>query len=175
VPNRRLTSELAGLRRLWSADDRERVGDIRRSIAAETDLLSDPGSDPEEFWKLADTQARDVRITWSPGSADGHFDVALIATDRSRGAPSPQPATNAAPAAYRGRLATDPLAAAFMQQLGLELSALLSDRLAEAQLPAAVLAVNELPSGAAATPPRPAAYVRPESDGRAGARRMAQG
>ena len=40
-----------------------------------------------------------------------------------------------------------------MQQLGLELGQLLSDRLPESRLPAAVLAVNELPSGETATLP----------------------
>jgi SAM-dependent methyltransferase len=171
VPNRRLASDLAGVRRLWSADDRQLVGDIRRSIAAEAEL----GSDPEDFWKLSDTQARDVRVGWSPHSADGHFDVALVARDRSPAAPLLQRATNVSPASRRGRLATDPLAVAFMQQLGLELGQLLSDRLPESRLPAAVLAVNELPSGAAATLPGPAAHFRQESDGRAGSRQMVQG
>jgi SAM-dependent methyltransferase len=153
VPNRRLAGDLAAVRRLWSADDTQLVGDIRRSIAAETDT----GNDPEDFWKLADTPARDVRIGWSPHSAEGHFDVTLVARDRSPGAPLRQEATNVAAAARRGRLTTDPLAAAFMQQLGLELGQLLSDRLPEARRPAAVLAVNELPSGAAATLPGPVA------------------
>jgi hypothetical protein len=154
VPNRRLASDLAAVRRLWSADDRQLVEDIRRSMTAETDL----GGDPEDFWKLCDTQARDVRIGWSPLSADGHFDVALVARGRSAGAPLLQQPTNVSPASRRGHLATDPLAAAFMQQLGLELGQLLNDRLPESRLPAAVLAVNELPSGAAATFPGPAAH-----------------
>ncbi|MGC2121814.1 MAG: acyl carrier protein [Xanthobacteraceae bacterium] len=149
VPNRRLASDLAGVQRLWSADDRQLVGDIRRSMAPEPA----PGIDPEDFWKLADTQTHDVRVGWPPYSADGRFDVALVARARSPGAPLLQRPANVSPASRRGRLATDPLAVAFMQQLGLELGQILSDRLPESRLPAAVLAVNELPFGAAATLP----------------------
>lgn len=174
VPNRRLASDLAAVRRLRSADDRQSVGDIRRSMAAETDLGSDLGSDPEDFWMLSDTQTHDVRIGWSTHSADGHFDVVLVARDRARGAPLLRWATNVSPASRGGRLATDPLAVAFMQQLGLELRQLLGNRLPESRLPAAVLAVNELPSGAAATLPGTAAHFRQESDGRAGSRHMEQ-
>jgi SAM-dependent methyltransferase len=175
VPNRRLASDLAGVRRLWSADDRQLVGDIRRSITAETDLGGDLGNDPEDFWMFSDTSACDVRVGWSPNSADGDFDVALVARDRSSGVPFLQRAENLSAASRRGRLATDPLEVAFMQQLGLELGQILSDRLPESLLPAAVLAVNELPSGAAAMPPGPAAHVRQKSDGRAGAREIIQG
>jgi SAM-dependent methyltransferase len=159
VPNRRLANDLAAVQRLWSADDRQSVRDIRRSITAETDA----GIDPEDFWKLSDVEARDVGVSCSPDSADGHFDVALSARDRSPGAPLPQRPTNVPPTSRRARLATDPLEVAFMQQLGLELGQLLSDRLPESRLPAAVLAVNELPSGAAATLPGPVTHSRQES------------
>jgi hypothetical protein len=171
VPNRRLASDLAAVRRLWSADDRQSVGEIRQSTAAEADA----GIDPEDFWKLADTTALDVQIGCSPHSADGRFDVALAVRDRARGAPLLQSATNVLPSSRGGRLATDPLAVAFMQHLGQELGQLLSDRLPEARLPVAVLAVNVLPSDAAATSAGDAAYFRPQSNGHADARDMAQG
>ena len=161
VPNRRLASDIAGVRRLWSADDRQLVEDVRRSMTAETETAEiDLGSDPEDFWKLSDTQLRDVRVGSSPHSADGHFDVALVARDRSPGAPLLQRATRVASAAHRRRLATDPLEVAFMQQLGLELRQLLSDRLPELRLPAAVLAVSELPSVEATTLAGSAAHFR---------------
>jgi SAM-dependent methyltransferase len=127
LPNQRLASDIASVRRLWSADDRQLVEDIRRVMAAETEF----GGDPGDFWKLFDTQP-------------------------------PR------------RLATDPLEVAFMQQLGLELGQLLSDRLPESQLPAAVLAVNELPSGEAATLAGPAVHFR-EGDGRTASRQMVEG
>jgi SAM-dependent methyltransferase len=171
APNRRLASDLAGVRRLWSADDRQLVEDIRRSAAAEPEL----GVDPEDFWKLSDMPTRGVRVGWSPHSAEGRFDVALAARDRSPWAPSLQRATASSLAAPRRRLATDPLAVAFMQQLGLELRQLLSDRLPESQLPAAVIAVNELPSSVATRPPGAMAHVRQDDGGRAERRRGMQG
>jgi hypothetical protein len=171
VPNRRLASDLAGVRRLWSADDWQLVEDIRRSMTADSDV----GSDPEDFWKLSDTQPRDVRVGWSSHSTDGHFDVALVARDRSPAASLLQRTTNVASASRRRRLATDPLEVAFMQQLGLELRQLLSDRLPELQLPAAVIAVKELPSGEAAPNPGSDAYFRKEGDGRTDSRQMVQG
>jgi SAM-dependent methyltransferase len=65
VPNRRLASDLDAVRRLWAADDRQSVEDIRRSAAGPTDT----GCDPEDFWKLSDMPARDVRVGWSAHSA----------------------------------------------------------------------------------------------------------
>jgi hypothetical protein len=62
-----------------------------------------------------------------------------------------------------------------MQQLGLELRQLLSDRLPESRLPAAVLAVNELPSGETATLPDPTVHFRQDGDGRTAAREIVQG
>jgi hypothetical protein len=171
VPNRRLASDIAAVRRLWSADDRQLVGDIRGAMTAETD----PGCDPEDFWKLSDTQPRDVRVGWSPDSADGHFDVVLVARDRSPSAASLQRATNVASASRRRRPATDPLEVAFMQQLGLELRQLLSDRLPESRLPAAVLAVSELPSGEAATLAGSAVHFRQQGDSRTASRQMVEG
>jgi SAM-dependent methyltransferase len=171
VPNRRLASDLSGVRRLWSAADRQLVEEIRRPMSAEADL----GGEPEDFWKLSDTRPCDVRVAWSPHSAEGHFDVVLVARDRASGPSSFQRATNVPSAPRRRRLATDPLEVAFMQQLGLELAQLLSERLPESRLPAAVLAVNELPSGEAATLPGPAAHFRPEGGRRADSRQMVQG
>jgi SAM-dependent methyltransferase len=168
VPNRRLASDIAGVRRLWSADDRELVDDIRRSVAPET------GRDPEDFWKLADKQTRDVHLDWSPHSDDGHFDVVLAVRDRLPGALSLQRTASAASAWRRRRLATDPLEVAFKQQLGLELGQLLSDRLPGSRLPATVLAVNELPSGETATLPGSIAHFAQDGDDRVASRPMIQ-
>jgi SAM-dependent methyltransferase len=141
VPNSRVARDLAAVRLLWSADDRQLVKDLRKRTAEEVST----GTDPEDFWKLSDTPARAVRVGWSPHAADGCFDVALV--DRGRGpyVPLLQRAANSSSEPSRLPLSTDPLAAAFMQQLGLELGKILRDRLPEPLLPAAVLAVNEMP------------------------------
>jgi SAM-dependent methyltransferase len=170
VANRRLASDIAGVRRLWSAEDRELVGDIRRSVTVE----SNPDCDPEDFWKFADPQLRDVRVSWSSHSTEGHFDVAIVAGDCSSGAP-PQRTTGVTSDSRQRRLATDPLEAAFMQQLGLELRQLLCDRLPESRLPAAVLAVKELPTGEAPILPGCAGHSWKGSDGPAVVDQMAPG
>lgn len=170
VPNRRLASDLAAVRQLQSADDRQPIGDIRRSVAEGTDL----GSDPEEFWKIADTQARDIGVRCSPHSTDADFDVVLVGRDRSTATPSARQGSSGVPGLHRRPLATDPLAVTFMQQLGLELGQILRNRLPESRLPAAVLAVNELPSRTTAKTPGPAADVRQERDDRAVRHQMAR-
>jgi hypothetical protein len=103
------------------------------------------GTDTEDSWKLSDTPGRVVRVGWSPHSADGRFDVALVDRGRATDAPSLQRAASDSPKPSRLFLTTDPLAAAFMQQSGLELGKTLRDQLPEPLLPAAVLAVNEMP------------------------------
>jgi SAM-dependent methyltransferase len=141
VPNRRLASDIASARRLWSADDQELVGTLRDSFDAEPDY----GIDPEDYWALSDMGLCDVRVSLSPGSVEGQFDVTLIACDQARGTSLPRWNDMPAPAKPR-RLATDPLEAAYQQQLGPELHQLLRDRLPDGSLPAAVLAVGTLPS-----------------------------
>jgi hypothetical protein len=141
VPNRRVARDLAAVRLLWSADDRQTVKDLRKRTEDEVST----GADPEDFWKLSDRPAYDVRVGWSPHSVDGRFDVALVDRKRQFDAPSLQRTANGSSSPGRLALATDPLAAAFMQQLGLELGKVLRARLAEPLLPAAVLAVKEMP------------------------------
>ncbi len=143
IPNRRLASDIASVQRLWSADDRELVEDIRRSTRPEIDS----GIDPDDFLRPSDTLPVDVRVGWRPGSADGQFDVTLVARGLSPSEPAHQRQENIVPLPHRRVLATDPLEVAFKQQLGLELFLRLSDRLPEARMPAAVLAVTELPLG----------------------------
>jgi hypothetical protein len=125
------------VRSLWRADDRQLVRDIREQVVE----LVNAGIDPEACWQLAETLDYDVRVGGSPNSVEGRFDVALA--DRKRGVerPSLQDPTviqSDAP------VATDPMGAAYMQQLGLELGNLLRVQLPESQSPAAVIALNSL-------------------------------
>ena len=140
VPNRRLASDIASMRRLSSADDWQLVEDIRSPAAAEIDL----GRDPEDFWNLADTPRHDVTIGWSPSSAEGHFDVLLGTREGCPGSPKLRQATRMAQNPQRTCLATDPLGVIFRQQLGIELQHLLNGHLPGSQLPSAVLVVNGL-------------------------------
>jgi SAM-dependent methyltransferase len=158
VPNRRVAHDLAAVRMLWSAADRELVRDLRKRAAEQPGA----GTDPEDFWKLSDGPAHDVRVGWSPHAADGRFDVTLVDRKRALDAPSLQRAASYPSHPGRGSVATDPLAAAFMQQLGLELANVLSARIAEPYLPAAVIAVNELPSDLITKSPSLAPDAQPE-------------
>ncbi len=137
VPNSRLARDLAAVQALWSTDDTESVGDLKARIAQDVDA----GVDPEAFWKLAD-EDYDVRVGSSPYSVDGRFDVTLA--KRGQGLPS---LPRSAAGASRGPIATDPMAAAYLQQLGLELGNNLRQRLPEPMVPAAVIALHEMPSG----------------------------
>ena len=158
VPNRRVARDLAMVRMLWSAADRELVKDLRKRAAEEPRT----GTDPEDFWKLSDGPAHDVRVGWSPHAADGRFDVTLVDRKRALDALSLQRGAGDLSYPSRGAVATDPLAAAFMQQLGLELANVLSARIAEPHLPAAVIAVNEIPSDRIAKSPSIAPDAQPE-------------
>lgn len=100
------------------------------------------GIDPEACWQRAEALGHDVRIGCSPGSAEGQFDIALAVRAHGFERPFLQRPTAAQ---SNAPVATDPMAAAYMQQLGLELGNLLRAQLPEAQVPAAVIALNKLP------------------------------
>jgi SAM-dependent methyltransferase len=137
MPNSRVAADLATVRSLWRADDRQSVRDIRGQGVE----LVNPGIDPEACWQLAETLDYDVRLGGSPYSVEGRFDAALA--DRKRGVerPSLQHPAIIQPDAP---VTTDPMGAAYLQQLGLELGSLLRVQLPESQLPAAVIALNSL-------------------------------
>lgn len=141
VPNIRLARDLAVSRLVESADDQRLINDLRNRMAG----FKSTGTDPEIFWQLLDPQVYDVRVGWSAYSPDGRFDVALVDRRQWSGRPPLQrPRTDWS--GVTPALATDPLAAAFMQHLGLHLAEMLRTRLPEPQLPAAVLVVNQMPA-----------------------------
>jgi hypothetical protein len=147
MPNSRTAADLAAVRSLWGTDDRQLVGDIRGQAA---EHLTNVCFDPEACWRVAEPPDYDVGVGCSPCSLEGCFDVALINRKHGIEWPTPQRSTVASSDTL---LATDPMAAAYMQQLGLELGNLLRAQLPEAQLPAAVLVLKKLPSGEALNAP----------------------
>jgi SAM-dependent methyltransferase len=138
MPNSRVAADLAAVRSIWRADDRQSVRDIRAQQVEPVNA----GIDPEACWQRAETLGYDVRVGCAPCSAEGHFDVALAASEHGFERPLLQRSTAVRSDAP---VATDPMAAAYMQQLGLELGNLLRTQLPEAQAPAAVIALNKLP------------------------------
>jgi SAM-dependent methyltransferase len=137
MPNSRVAADLATVRSLWRADDRQLVRDMRGQAVG----LVNAGIDPEACWQLAETLDYDVRVGGSPYSAEGRFDLALA--DRKRGVERPS-LQHPVVIQSDAPVATDPMGAAYMQQLGLELGNLLRVQLPEPQLPAAVIALNTL-------------------------------
>jgi SAM-dependent methyltransferase len=138
MPNSRISADLAAVRSLRNVDDRELVGDIRQRLES-----VNAGNDPEAFWKLADTFDYDVRVGCSPHSAEGRLDVALVDRKRSLGKPSLQRATSSLSNQPLSVVATDPLAAAFSQHLGLELANIVSAKFPELAASPAVIALSK--------------------------------
>jgi SAM-dependent methyltransferase len=139
MPNSRVAADLAAVRSIWRADDRQSVRDIRAQQAEPANA----GIDPEACWQRAEMLGYDVRLGCTPFSAEGHFDAALA--DRAQGFER-RLLQRSTTARSDSAVATDPMAAAYMQQLGLELGNLLRVQLPEAHVPAAVIALNKLPS-----------------------------
>ena len=146
VPNSRLARDLAAARLVGTVHDQDRVAGLR--IRLEQDQPA--GIDPEAFWRLSDGTAYSARVGWSARSREGRFEVLLA--DRTHWSALPSFKREVMDSSDRNApiLATDPLAAAFKQQLGLDLGKMLHARLPEPLLPAVVIAVNKdaLPAGA---------------------------
>jgi SAM-dependent methyltransferase len=141
VPNGRLARDLAAMRLLASADNQLSIGKLRQ----QAEECEHTGLDPDAFWQLSDSPAYDVRVCCSPHALDGRFDASLVDRERWSGAPPLRRTAADATDQPLAALATDPLGAAFMQQLGLDLGKMLRTRVPDSLLPAAVLAVNNIP------------------------------
>ena len=146
VPNGRVARDLAAARLVNSTDDQDRVASLRTRVEQEERA----GTDPEVFWQLSDSAAYAVRVAWSAHSREGRFDVVLADRKHWSAPPSVKRRVTGSPDRVAPILATDPLAAAFKQQLGLDLGKMLNERLPEPLLPAVVIAVNQdaLPASA---------------------------
>jgi SAM-dependent methyltransferase len=136
VANSRLAADLAAVRSLRNADGEELIGDIREKV-------ENPGTaiDPEAIWQSANKSDCEVHIGYSPHSEEGVFDVTLI--DRRQGAGRTSFQHSASAVTLRKPVATDPLAAIFMQQLGLELGNVLMAELPELSTIPPVIALNK--------------------------------
>jgi SAM-dependent methyltransferase len=143
IPNRRVAADLAAVRSLWSANERQLIKDIpRQSAHGAAD-----GGDPEAFWRTGDGSDYSVIVGCSPHSTEGRFDVALADRRHSPVGPSLHREGTDLSKVDGRPVATDPMAAAFMHQLGLELGDVLRSQFPEAQQPAAVIALNKIPLG----------------------------
>jgi SAM-dependent methyltransferase len=135
IPNSRLVHDAALAASLADLDDRTSLADIGQPVKRAPTAM-----DPESFWQLGESTGYDVSINCSAGESNS-FDVTFIAHGHGHPAPSPPSGANQFPG---GRpLATRPMAAAFLQQLGLELGSSLQAQFPDASLPAAVIALDQ--------------------------------
>jgi SAM-dependent methyltransferase len=165
VPNSRVAADLAAVRSIRCADDLQLVSDIRAQQVKPVNL----GIDPEACWQRAEALGYDVRVGRSPRSVEGHFDVALAVRKQGFERPLLQGSTAALSDAP---VATDPIAGAYMQQLGLELGNLLRTQLPEADVPAAVIVLNSLPFAEPVEAPGLAPGMRSDAVAWAGCRQQ---
>jgi acyl-coenzyme A synthetase/AMP-(fatty) acid ligase/acyl carrier protein len=74
VPNRRLSRDIQNLGVINTSDAHMRMDKLTEVLAK----VSPGGEDPEVFWALGARYNYAVRITWSPNSSRGEFDVDLV-------------------------------------------------------------------------------------------------
>ncbi|WP_437723824.1 amino acid adenylation domain-containing protein [Sorangium sp. So ce861] len=172
VENRRLARDRALLRWLNELGDGATVADLRERFEA----IEPRGLDPESFWALGDAHGYDVRVRWTPGDADGRFDVEF--QERERPAcfkPSAAPIELSAPdGGWRG-LTNDPELARTRQRLTTSLREQLEQRLPSYMVPSRLMLIDAVPITANGKLDRKAllaaserestrAYVRPRNE-----------
>jgi SAM-dependent methyltransferase len=141
VPNLRISRDIAASQLLDSGDDQELVADVREKL----ERIETSGIDPEAFWRLSDRGAYDVMVECPPRSGDGRFDVTISRRGTTFDHRPRLGYRTELPGARSPPKATNPLAAAYRQQLGMNLSKVLRERLPELRQPLAVLVVEQMP------------------------------
>jgi non-ribosomal peptide synthase protein (TIGR01720 family) len=117
-----------------------KVGDLRNTLR---DQVAE-SVDPESCWAMAEAVAYDCRIRWTPGAADGRFDMLLtqpgIDADFNQRSRSSPPCT-----VELTRYCNNPLGLAATQELVLQLRAHMLERLPDYMVPAAIVVLPDWP------------------------------
>ncbi len=72
IPNARVVTELKTLELLATADEGIKVEQLREKL---TQISSESGIDPQDFWVMAQSNSYTVKISWSDNSNDGCYSV----------------------------------------------------------------------------------------------------
>ncbi|MFL6194096.1 MAG: non-ribosomal peptide synthase/polyketide synthase [Thermoanaerobaculia bacterium] len=141
LPNARVQEDLRALELLRAAEGPRTAGELRRAAALVQ--TAEPAVHPEEIWTLAAGLGYEAGVTWSRDPGDpGRIDVVF----RKPGGAEPWPGlAPAEEAGDGGPLASDPLRARAIRLLAPRLRAFVAERLPEPMVPAAVVALEELP------------------------------
>ncbi len=143
IPNARLARDQAAWKQVQSSDEQLCVGEVLSQLAT----MPREGLDPEALWMLGEQHGYEVQIGWSAARADGAFDATFTERSQlvSRGGARIAPV--ALPQDWR-QLASDPVRALLMQQLGTRLRERLMLALPEYMVPAQFIVLETLPLNA---------------------------
>src|SRR5581483_6293516 len=149
IANRRIAADIAAAQLVESSRESWTAGDVRKSLEGR----AFSGEDPEEFWRLGERYGYEVRVSWSAGSDDGRFDVALIDPRPMRtviGQNEAQEEQHPTQALSRRQLlayVNDPLGRSVGQQLIPKLREHLKETLPSYMVPSAFVLLSCLPVG----------------------------
>jgi amino acid adenylation domain-containing protein len=141
VPNRRLARDLTARRLIETDGTFATAGELRKAV----DAVEPIGVDPEEVWSLGERLGYEVHIGWTPGRADGSFDVEFAPHERQRtSAPPSAFAATALPSGWR-ELASDPLLSASKWELGQRLREYLQTEFPDYMTPSLICVLDAMP------------------------------
>jgi non-ribosomal peptide synthase protein (TIGR01720 family) len=110
-----------------------KVGDLRNTLR---DQVAE-SLDPEACWAMAEATAYDCHIRWTPGAADGRFDM-LLAQPGINADFNQQPRSSPSGTVELTRYCNNPLGLAATQELVRQLRAHMLERLPDYMVPAAI-------------------------------------
>ena len=140
VPNRRLTKDIGARNIVEASSENRLVEDVRREVEA----LPAVGGDPEAFYAVGERHGYEVCVSWSPGCADGRFDVQFWHASQGRGPVLPTTPAGACRQDWED-CATNPILNALARQTGPVIREALKPSLPDYMIPTAIVVLDHMP------------------------------